>query len=110
MQPEKDAKTGADVDRTAINGKSNMVTELIGRGVRYYEPIRTYSYGGLSYDAAIRRVFIEADGLGGTDGANGVNPVVNATLQELRNMQTVMTTTRDRLARALGFSKTQDTL
>lgn len=105
---EQSAKSDADTDRTAIN-KPNMVTDLLGlgRGVQYYEPIRTYSRGRLSYDAAARRMFIGADGLGGTDGAKGVNPVVDATLQDLRKMQTVMTTTRDRLAGALGFSQTQ---
>ena len=74
---------------------------------RYYEPIRTYSYGGLSYDAALRKVIIGTEGMGGTNGGKGVNPVVDATLQDLRKMQTVMTTTRDRLAGALGFSKAE---
>jgi len=106
---EQDAKAYADNDRTNVNMKSNMVTELLGRGVRYYEPIRTYSYGRLSYDAAVRKVLIGTDGLGGTEGAKGVNPVVDATLQDLRTMQTVMTTTRDRLAGALGFGKTEPT-
>ena len=102
-----EAKKAADKDRGNINGTSNMVTELLGRGVQYYEPIRTYSHGRLSYDAAFRKVFIGTEGLGGTEGGRGVNPVVAAALEDLRKMRTVMTTTRDRLAGALGFSKAE---
>jgi hypothetical protein len=107
---EQRATAGADTDRRAVN-ETNMVVEALGlaRGVRYYEPVRTYSRGVLSYDASARNVFIETDGRGGTSGAEGVNPVVAMALQDLRKMQTVMTTTRDRLAGALGFSNTQET-
>ena len=73
---------------------------------RFYEPIKTYTGGQLTYSASVRSLQIGHAGQGGTEGTKGINPVVNGALQELKQLKSVVSTSRDRLGAALGFGRT----
>ncbi len=103
-EAESKASVPATEDATRINGKG-AAFDVLGHGVRFYEPIRTYSGGRLTYSAMVRKLEIGLVGMGGTEGAKGVNPVVNAALQELKQLKPVIATSRDRLGAALGFGR-----
>lgn len=104
-EAELKASEPANQDADRINGLG-VAFDMVGHGVRFYEPIKTYTGGQLTYSAKVRSLEIGLAGQGGTEGTRGINPVVNAALLELKQLKPVVSTSRDRLGAALGFGRT----
>lgn len=94
-EAEQAAAAYATTDRTAAG-------ELV-----YYGAVMTYSRGEITYQAQERHVLIAQDYTSGsTEGAHGVNPVVAASLTELRRFEGLVRAFHGRLAAAAGLGDT----
>jgi len=94
-----------DLGRININVKNPLGSSFgVRPGLPYVEPVRAYTGGKLTYTAMERTVLIDSDGRNDGRDTDPADPVVSATLQELRDLDKVVSSVANRLGSVLGFT------
>lgn len=97
--------TAQDLGHINLNAKNPLGPAFgVRPGLPYVEPVRAYTGGKLTYTAMERTVLIDSDGRNDGQATDAATPVVSAALQELTDLDRVVSSAANRLGSVLGFT------
>jgi hypothetical protein len=94
-----------DLGQINLNTKNPLGSAFgVRPGLPYVEPVRAYTGGKLTYTAMERTVLIDSDGRANGRATDPAAPVVSAAVQELKDLDKVVSSAANRLGSVLGFT------